>query len=685
MKKNYVNFCILFTLFFTSYVGASVHTSYLWHLQQPNYWPEKHPNLNRYMNAAEQLDGLSKYPGHPQNNLADIFGKDDRRFIYQWRSKDSVASMNLPDAGAQLIYPGDLIENIDSLGKSYKLGYSPNWASSIKEAASWKTTTGRSKLKVLGFSFHHALLPLIDPDARKKEIALDREMWKRQWGANLPKGFRTSEEAFSTRIIKDLVEAGYEWVVVPNHHLARTHSNYQANHHKGLYDPPNKADQINKPGKNFWSGEIDGRGATLSVPFSYQAHYAKYVDPADGREYKIIVVPMADILSYRDGYSSQGTDFIDRYIAPFSNPAQPSFILFSHDGDNAWGGGYSYYHEAVPKFVHEANNKGYRPTTIQTFLDRNPPPKDDLVHVEDGAWVNAAGDWGHPQFLNWLWYPQRDRKSPEFNHKKPETYADIENGWAEDFRNWAVLIAAQNYVSTAEQVTLDRGEGVFIDKILRPTGQKGYRRNANDAELAWHFYLPGLTSGYMYYGAALDMEVKPTLASNQAVYYAQKALGKNFSDRTAPTIFIPQRYPYNPGSENYGAQYGYQKWIAPSDFKIWTFAYDVSKIERIVLKIRVDEDGVNPIHENSNEVYTHKSVKVSAWKSINMSIRRGNDFVENIFNDGNIDFFIKPGKVADMYFADVKGYKDKLLDYYIEAHDVFGNIKRTDIQHVYVD
>ena len=40
-----------------------------------------------------------------------------------------------------------------------------------------------------------------------------------------------------------------------------------------------------------------------------------------------------------------------------------------------------------------------------------------------------------------------------------------------------------------------------------------------------------------------------------------------------------------------------------SDFYVWTFAYDVSGIDSVTFYYRKDLDGVNPIHETSNEVY----------------------------------------------------------------------------------
>ena len=666
-----------------------VYSTYLWHLQQPIYWPEKVTGINRYQFAYESLGGSTAYPGHPQNALSDIFGLDDRKAAYQYRCRDAVAAMNQPDAGAQLSYAGSLIENVWSLGEHNSTGYGPTWYSSIREAMGWQTTRGRRRLEPVGFSYHHALLPLVDQDARRKEISINKEIWWKAWGGNQdksdhPKGFRCSEEAFSERLIKDLVEAGYQWVIVPGHHLSRTHPNYVQLHGKGLYDPPNKADQNNDSNSgNLWfSGDIDGRGSTESVPFSFQPHWAKYVDPNSGTEYKIIVVPMTDLGSYRDGYSAQGIDILNTLNAK-ATYARPCLALFSHDGDNAWGGGYSYYQEAVPNFVGTAVGAGYRPTTIQTFLDEASPPADDIVHVEDGAWFNAADDWGHPQFWNWLWYPQRNRGSASYNYNDPSTYADIENGWAEDFRNWAVIIAGQNYVSTAEQI--QRLHGSFNDwKVQEPVQHNGTDNGANDAEKAWHYFLASLDSGYMYYGMALDMEVKASLACNQAVGYAQNLISAHpTEDTTAPTVFIPQRYPYNPGSTNYGSAYGYRSWLASSDFTIWTLAYDVSSITSMVLCVRRDLDGFNPIGNNDNETYAGGS-SVGAWDRYAMNKRDGTSFASNIFNAAEINFFIMPTHIADEYYCQVTGYNNVLLDYYIEATDGRGNLRRTDIQHVFV-
>lgn len=111
----------------------------------------------------------------------------------------------------------------------------------------------------------------------------------------------------------------------------------------------------------------DGRGGAFPAPFAYQAHLAKFVDPHTGVESKLTIVPMCNLLSYQNGFSTMGTGDIDAHLAPFNDPAHPSIALMAHDGDNAWGGGNDYYQASVKNLFNEAAGKGYRPTTIQQF------------------------------------------------------------------------------------------------------------------------------------------------------------------------------------------------------------------------------------------------------------------------------------------------------------------------------
>ncbi|WP_083629217.1 starch-binding protein [Tenacibaculum agarivorans] len=666
---------VLITIFMSLGLFAQeVHTSYLWHMQQPIYWPEiSKANPNRYQTVFESFnlkqsgDPFNIYDdgkSHPLNDLQEIFGKYDRVKAYQYGPKNSVQTLlSLPNGGTQVNYSGCLIENVNSLADAGVWGYYRGWQNEFIQARDWKTSGGQPRMDLTGFTFHHALAPLISERALRMELKTHRIISDQTFGGSYSKGFWPAECSFSERIIKVLVEEGFEWSVIANSHLARTLQDYPINYGTSgtNIDPPNAADKVATKGVNWWNGQIDGRGGTFAAPYTYQAHKAQYVDPETGQAYKLDVVPMADLLSYQNGFSSMGTDEIDKHITPFSTQEHPTIILLAHDGDNAWGGGDSYYQESVPGFANEAASKGYSPTTIQQFLNSYPVPGNDIVKVEDGSWVNAANDWGHPQFINWLW-PLYDASNYRFNP----------NGWTEDARNWAVITAAENYVITAE----DLDGNVNPAQVINPTG------SASSAEKAWHFFLPSLTSGYMYYGKAIDMEVKQTVADNIAIDHALNVInGRLEEDTTPPSVFIPQRFPYNPGGKGFGPIYGYKEVQNSSDFHVWTFAHDISGLASIELKYRTDDDGKNPISDTANETYSGGQ-GVGAWISKSMSRKafpKG-----NITNDPEIDLFIVPTDIADLCYAEIKGLSNVLVDYYVEATDTKGNVFKTPIQHVFV-
>lgn len=652
---------------------AQVHTSYLWHLQQPNYWPEisvADPYHHQSVQESQQLksNGGNVYPdglAHPLNDLQQIFSKADRVAVYQYRAKDAVQSlMGHPEGGAQVNYSGCLIENINSLGNANQWGYTSNWANNFVTARNWSTSGGQPRMDLTGFTFHHALSPLLSDEVLSMQIKTHKQIYGETFGTNpgYSKGYWPAECSFSERIIKVLVEEGFEWSVIANSHLSRTLADYPINYTTSgcNIDPPNQADKVTTNGTNYWSGQLDGRGGTFAAPYCYQAHKARYVDPQSGNAYSITVVPMADLLSYQNGFGTMGTGDIDQHIAPYNDPNHPSIVLMAHDGDNAWGGGFDYYNNSVPGLANAAAQQGYVPTTIQQFLNDHPVPANDIVRVEDGSWFNAANDWGHPQFINWLW--------PMYN----SAYRFDPNGWTEDARNWAVLVAAENRVLNAAH---NSSTQIDVQEVVHPDA------GSSLAERAWHHLLPAYTSGYMYYGTAIDMEVKQSLACNIATDLADQALSQSSADNTPPSVFIPQRFPYNPGGTGFGPIYGYQQVTNSSDFHVWTFAYDVSGLQSVTLKYRTDLDGSNPLSNDENETYAG-GAGVSAWQSLPMTVRSFP--TGNITNNPDVDFFILPDYIADEYYAEISGLADTLVDYYVEATDNQGNVFKTPIQHVYV-
>jgi len=135
------------------------------------------------------------------------------------------------------------------------------------------------------------------------------------------------------------------------------------------------------------------------MPFGFQVHYARYVDPNTGVASTIMVVPADQVLGWRDSYGTWDLGMIAA-IAAHNDPAHPSLVLCAHDGDNAWSGGYSYYNEWVQQMTSTAAADGYEPCTVEQLLAENPPNTNDIAHVEDGGWVFADGDFGSPDFIN---------------------------------------------------------------------------------------------------------------------------------------------------------------------------------------------------------------------------------------------------------------------------------------------
>ena len=74
-------------------------------------------------------------------------------------------------------------------------------------------------------------------------------------------------------------------------------------------------------------------------------------------------------------------------------------------------------------------------------------------------------------------------------------------------------------------------------------------------------------------------DVKPTLAFNNSLSFSKPYVQANLAqDHTGPSVWWPQRYPYNPGSVNASKAEGWTVQHYSKDFAIYTYAYDVSGI-----------------------------------------------------------------------------------------------------------
>lgn len=698
--------------------AQTVYVSRMWHDHQPTYWPEWNTNGGQSNRVEYAWDSIvnkpnRSYPGslaqNPENNLGDIFGVDDRRNSYQSGPRNSLANLS-SSAGFCMSYSGSLIDGVRSLGGNGQLGYSGSWYSGNREARNWLTPSGSRRLDLVGFTYHHSLAPLLPKPVLRKELQIFKQAYWKAWGGNSDlsdqsKGYFPTEMAFSNSIIGVLADEGYQWSIVASHHLSRTCPSYmnQGNisDNRGIFSSlPNKADQLGpSPSTGWWYGQPNPGNAAWNVsPFAYQLHRAKYVNPETGAESSIILVPSDDVLSYRFGYAAEGIQKIQENIAPFAtDPNRPVMVMPSTDGDNAWGGGSSSWFEATPAFFNSAGSAGYGQTAIQDFVNAHGAAA-DTVHIEDGAWIFPESCYGSANFLKWIEPPLAATPATRYAN----TLVDLETpGFAPKFWSWAPVITGANWCETAEQILRDEGGDVQAWKIQAPTDWNGTNSNPNDVELAWHIYLHGLDSGFNYYGGlGNDDEVKASLATTRAIQKLQPWMtsARRNKDRTAPTLLKPQRFPYNPGTWNFGwfnknppTDNSYLKRM-PSDFYVWTHAYDLSGISTMNLKVRLDNDGVNSIASNQNETFAGGS-EIGAWVSIPMTKRvlpNSQASLNTAANNPQINYFITPPELADYYFAKVTdtnlaGFRGKLVDYYIEATDTLNNVSKSDIQHVFIE
>jgi len=706
--------------------NGNVYVSRMWHNHQPVYWPEWNGNgsqTSRMQYAwdsiwlkenADQTYGTGVQ--HPDNNLRDIFGLDDRRNAYQGRPRDSLATFD-SSGGFALSYSGSLIDNVRNLGGNGQLGYGGEWYGGNREARNWWTPAGSRRLDLVGFTYHHSLSPLLPKSVFRKELQIFKQAWWKAWGGNSDlsdhsKGFFPTEMAYSRHLIDVLVDEGYQWIIVPSHHLSRTCPTYNTKANpEGTYNiyssPPNKADQLGpSPGDGWWYGEPNPGNAAWNVsPYAYQLHRVKYVNPETGAEKTMIAVPSDDVLSYRYGYANEGVGKIDSFIAPYADPSHPVIVMPASDGDNAWGGGYSSWMEATPQFFNEAASHGYQRSTPQDFVNAHGASA-ALAHIEDGGWIFPEMDYGSPYFLKWIEPPVANAAIGATN-RYPGTQVDLETpGFALKFYSYAPLMAGANWCETAEQVWLAEGGQVRPWVIQAPYDWDGNGfGDRNDVELAWHIYLGGSDSGFNYYGGlGNDDEVKQSLATRRAVDKLRPWMteARRANDRTPPTVLKPQRFPYNPGGYTFGwfnripgVDERFLKEM-PSEFYVWTHAYDLSGIPNngVTLKVRIDLDGTNPLGSNQNETYAG-GTEVGPWTAIPM-VKRALPKTREALNaaaaNSQIDYFITAPEdaVADYYFAKisdahVSGFRGKLLDYYVEALDSRNNLHKSEIQHVFVE
>lgn len=595
-----------------------IYIAFHWHMHQPIYFP--------YQTVQQtQQAGVYSY------NLYDIFFT--RTGPYTDWPKNAVQKgidANLPHLGAQVSLSGSLIENLNNL-ESGGIGFN-NWESSWNYITGKSTSLGNPRIDLVAFGYHHPLMGLIECSDIRKQIQAHKTLFATTFpNYEYSKGIFPPENAFSERMIPGLVDEGLEWVMVDNFNFERASEGCPTPDQTGVLHP-NKADIIN-PDPEDWK-QLNGlwMAAAGSMQWAHQPHYVQYVDPTTGTIDKIIAVPTSRYLGNEDGRGGFGALNYETVMSQMesynTDSDHPMLIVLHHDGDNYGGGSEAYYGGNFQNFVTwlQSNPSRFVCTTVQDYLDMFPPEANDVIHVQDGSWVGA--DSGDPEFKKW--------------NGDPGTYMGTPN-YSPDRNSWSIVTAAKNIVQMAEQIN----------------------SGSNYTKLAWKYYLNSQTSCYWYWDGTEMWDSHPARACNLAVEQALNVVNSG-TDLTPPTIYVPQREPYNPGESEWGNT------ILPSDFTVWTYVFDYKGLTSVKLKYRIDADGNNDLLTIVNETYTG-GTGVGTWEEISMTATSQTSITNPL-----------PTYKADLYTAEVTEQENVLIDYYVEAVDINGNISKSDIQHVWV-
>ncbi|MBN2570924.1 MAG: hypothetical protein JXA68_02240 [Ignavibacteriales bacterium] len=594
-------------------INPPIYIAFLWHMHQPIYYPYE---------TVIQTDQNNRY----SFSVVDVHNQ--RTGPYTSWPKDAVQTgitAGMANFGAQVSFSGSLIENLNVLETNGNTNFQ-NWKNNWNTIKTQNTSLGNPRLDMVAFGYFHPLMGLTDSTDMVKQIQKHKTSFSSNFSGSYSKGMFPPENAFAPDMIPALVEEGIEWVIVDNFHFERACNSYPYNTGGSVVEP-NTADQLNS-NPDDWL-QINGLWAPtkVSAQWSRQPHYVEYVNPQTGEVSQIIAIPGDRYLGNEDGRGGFGAlnyEYVMSQLESYNtDPNHPILIVLPHDGDNYGGGTDSYYGSNFQSFVDWLSNNPSRfvCTTIEDYLEMFPPDPNDVIHVENGSWVGA--DAGDPEFKKWLGDPNQ-------------------SGYSYDRNSWAVVTAGKNWVETAEHQS---------------------SVNSNTIE-AWKWYSVSQTSCYWYWDGTEIWDSNPTRAINQSINYAQLVVNKN-NDLTPPSIFRPQRDPYNPGGTEWGT-------TMTNDLTIWTLVYDLNGLDSVKLKYRIDQDGINSTLTNQNEIY-EGGVDVGEWITIDMDSSTWTSITDPL-----------PNIKAKLFFATINDSNNVLLDYYVEAKDKKGNVSKSIIQHVWI-
>jgi hypothetical protein len=599
-----------------SSTSPKIYIAFHWHMHQPIYWPYE---------SVVQTENRGSY----SFSLREVHTSRSGAYT-TWPANAVQAGINagFDHFGAQVSFSGSLIENLQA-AQNAGWGFG-NWTSPWNGVINQTTSLGNRRMEMTGFGYHHPLMPLTDTKDIRKQVQWHKEIMGTTFAGSYSKGIFPPETAFSTRIIPALVEEGFEWVIVDNLHFERAAEGAPVGDQSSV-KRPNKAD-IRNPNPGDWV-QLNGLWAPMpvSAQWGHQPKYVSFTDPETGEKSSIIAVPASRYLGNEDGRGGFGALQYDAVMSQLesynTDPDHPILLVLHHDGDNHGGGSDSYYNSNFQAMISwlQQNSHRFEVTTIQDYLEMFPPDPTDEIHIQDGSWLGADG--GDPEFKKWL----GDEGS----------FPGAAGPYSPDQNSWGVITAAKNFVETADQIN----------------------PNHSSTEQGWKYFLNGQASDYWYWDGTEMWDSHPARASNLAINEVQSLVSTG-QDQTGPSMFVPQRTPYNPGAIEWDGE-----GVMPSDVDIWTYVFDVNGVVDVTLYYRVSDNQT----VNSDHLTYAGGASVGEWTAVAMQANT----IPSITNP-------QPLYKADEYRVTLTGLENQMVDYFVEAKDELGNTSRSIIQHVWI-
>ena len=684
----------------------------------------------------------------PHDNLNQYYDRDAKRNAYTNWPADTARKFvsQHPQSQVQVTMSAAVINDVQDFAERGTFDFfKPGWAYKWVDAYnSLKTANGFHALEPIHFTGHHSMGPLVGPQYFLKDLIYQNVTLQQDYflgdSFRPSEGFFPTELGFSERLIPTLRKLGVKWSVMGNNHFSRAVKSYPYLDDPGkdtLVSPPNRADLQNDVDGGTWytlGMEHEQQNIVNYFPFADIPHWVQYVNPETGEVYKLAGIPVDQNGSWLEGW--EGKAGPEQTIGKFEKDAggRVPYFVIAHDGDNGEGRAGS-----VETWENSGNftyvQPGVKGMGVQEYLKTYPIPEDDVQHVQDGSWVDTRDSSSDPTWYHWhipmgVWKGQ----FADFTKATGKTFdwptnfdgtplghaVSMEYGYHYLERNFALLQAAINYAETAEQIWLDGHPNYWspkTDKEKRVTYEgnqlnpymmsypvKGdesndYKGGANPAELGWYFLIGSIDSGFGYYDENVDDNVKPSLGFNQSLFFTEPYVEAHAGeDRTGPSMWWVQRYPYNPGSANASKAEGWTKLWANNSFAIYTYAYDVSGIQDVKVFIRKHKDKRMSPTDIAPRVYDPASVcpgvancdpdQVGEWVEYPTKVRDLTPDMNGVAwqnNDVSYNYKVIPGqKIGSTYYAYIDDLQDELVDYYMEATDTLGNVTKSEIQQVYV-